>query len=106
MVRASAESPGTRTPCSFTGWNSMMRPVQLISQPTTAVNTGMVQNATQPLSKKLEIPATRRHSPVGAHVTGPPPAPVVAGQRLANRASHQVPDHLEGSPRRLTDEAI
>jgi hypothetical protein len=52
----------------------MISPVQLISQPTAAVNNGIVQKATHSLSKKPEIPATRRHFLLGAHATGRPGA--------------------------------
>ena len=43
-------SPGTRKPWKRTGLNSMIKPVQLMSQPIAPVKNGMVAAATQLMS--------------------------------------------------------
>ena len=61
--------PGTVTPWKRTGENSITRPVQLISQPTTPVKTGMERTCHQSTCwKNQSISSSISHRPLASAV--------------------------------------
>ena len=66
-TRESWRMPGTVTPWKRTGENSITRPVQLISQPTTPVKTGTESRCSQSTCwKNQSISSSMSHRPLAS----------------------------------------
>ena len=85
---ASWRMPGTVTPWNRTGVNSMIRPVQLISQPTTPVKTGMESEvpASRRAGRTSRSPAASAHRPPASASSGPSLTLTAGRPRVTGRA--------------------